>query len=155
MASIFLEKDASAQCLRILDKTDSQALGPDWASAVVQQRAFCLVAAGSVEEAEEVWEELMELYPENVDAVAQARLGLGDVHLHAGEPEDAGGWYRAALEGTTDRFYQTLALLGAARSQKALGKGDSARALYEQVVSDYADQGELTQQASDALKGGI
>lgn len=153
LSSVLLERGNAGRALSVLDDEDAASLGVAWVVTLTQQRAACLIASGDPEDAEALWRAVLSEWSSDPDAVAQARLALADLALGQRRAEEAEGLYRAALEGSEDRYVQARAILGVGQAIALAGRAGEAQVLYERLIREYPEQSDLVEIAQVAQRG--
>ena len=100
--------------------------------AAVVPMAQAALAAGQIETARRLYERLMDVEPNSVDA----RMGLGQVALDSGEPVEALGWYLSAVKAATTPEKRRAALLAHGRAALAAGDLAAARRSFRRLSGD-------------------
>ncbi len=139
------------QALALVSDLDLQDLGPDYAALVAGAQGTCLVAQGELEQARGTYQSLVQAWPDHAEVSTVVAYGLAEVDAAAGDLPAAAARYEAYIEQTSDRFRQAEALLRLGQLYEASGLNDEASAVFERVVSEYADQPELAAGARQVL----
>jgi len=154
MANVYLDKGKPDSALERLEALDGAAMGPAWDTEVVMARIAAYEATDAMSDAAAAAEGLLARWPVDDDVQSRGRIRLAELHVRLSRPDDALSLLDAVLGDTGDRFYQALALLTKAQALRSAGREGDARGVYQSVVADYHDQGELVGVAEDALSGG-
>ena len=105
-----------------------------------------LLAQNQPELAATFYERLVAAYPRSLFA-DYGYVGLGELALRAGRPDEALARFDAAIDIAGARSKLKEATLGRARARLALGQLDAARALFEEIAANRAWRGEATAEA--------
>ena len=98
--------------------------------------------SGQVETARRLYDRLLDVNPRSVEA----RMGLGDLALHAGETRAAAQWYLSVLEWAEQPNDRHAALLAHGRAALAAGELEAARESFTRL----AEPGESAPRAAVA-----
>ena len=105
-------------------------------TAILNLKGFALIGLGRTDEAEAVFQEVLNLYPNDVDA----RFGLAELDIFYGRISGAEQLYQDALKRqTTNR----RALLSLALVSEELGKLDAARIYIDQALRYHSGEAEV------------
>ncbi len=116
-------------CLTYLDSADLYVKNR---SDVKNLRGFALIGLGKISDAREVFDSVLQVWPNDVDS----RFGLAELEILEGRVAGAEKQYRAALirEETNRRALVSLALVS-----NALGKQDAAKKYISQAIQFHSD----------------
>ena len=153
MAAVYQEKGEFEKALELLNDADTGGLGPAWAASLTQARVASELGLGRTEEARSLWNQLLSEFGAHEEAKAQATLGIADIALQEGKPEEAIELFQKVASSEADRFFQAQAGVGWGRSLLAAGDSSRAADQFEAVIRDFEDHPEFTEIARSALKG--
>ena len=102
---------------------DSRPTGVERIEDAVLPMARAALDAGQVQTAQRLYARLLEVDPDS----AEARVGIGDVHMANREVRQAATWYRAAVDHARAPAVRHAALLAHARAALAAGEAEAAR----------------------------
>lgn len=151
LSSLRQEQGDWQACLAALEGVDADSVGPEFQAQIADARGICLLALGKAEEAKRAYSDLARGWPDNPEAAAISAFGLAECQAAAGDQAAAVATYEAFVAGSDDRFRQGQALLRLAQLLENHGAAERARAVYQRVRDDYADEPELAATASSAL----
>ena len=153
MAAVYQEKGNFEKALELLNNADTEGLGPAWAASVTQAQVASELGLGRTSEARARWNQLLSDFGGHEEAAAQATLGLADIALQEGNPNEAIELFQQVASSDADRFFQAQAGLGWGRSLLAAGDSSRAADQFEAVIRDFEDHPEFTEMARSALGG--
>lgn len=114
-------------------------------------RAWALVSAAQVLSEREKYDDALERflkvsaqYPEEAEAVLNARLGVASIMRARGRTKESAKGYEEAAKGESYADYRINATLTAADLYLELGEKDKARTLLEALIKRFPDKTEAT-----------
>jgi tetratricopeptide (TPR) repeat protein len=131
---------------------ETSKLGPDYHAMVVDARGQSLLALGRADAARSAYDQLQQRWPAHSEVDAVVSFGIADIEAAQGQLDAAAARYEAFVARSDDRFRQGQALLRMAQTYDTHGEGQLARAMFQRVQDDYADEPELAQTAKQALQ---
>jgi len=87
--------------------------------------------------AREIFEQIIKEFPNNEDALADARIGLGNALMQEQQPAKARSYYRQVAQDFRGRPRASAALQSLASAEIALGNIDAIDDIVEQLISDH------------------
>ena len=144
-ARVRLARDDARGALAVLAKITT--VDPGYALTVAQLRGDALLALDLVDDARDVYAALTG----DAESRTVRDLGLGECALAREKAQDALVAFSAALDGTTDRYYQAEAHVGLVRAFAEAGKLELAEKHYELLRDEYADHSDAIARAGAAL----
>lgn len=133
------EVTASERLLRLVTEVPRDALPP----GILGRLGDALRLAERWTEAEPCYRRIVAAYPRS-EFADFGYVGLGEVAMQQGKPDEALEQFSAAIDRAGARFKLREATIGRARALLALGRLDAARELFEQVAGTREWRGELT-----------
>jgi TolA-binding protein len=127
---------------KIADQIPASALG----AALLAQMGDRLLQRREVAKARAAYEELQKAFPGS-ELLDYAYNGRGQLELLAGNPKEALRWFQDAVEkaGAVSKLKDVT--LGRAKALLALGNGEEAKPIFEQVAGTREWRGEVTAEA--------
>jgi tetratricopeptide (TPR) repeat protein len=120
-----------------------------WQAAITSMRVQAMLEMGEREQAVQAWEQALDRSAGNEDLASQAGLGLGELALSAGQPEEAQGYFEGVLSSAQDRGWKDRARLGRARARIDAGDFSGAQEDLERVL--LSEEAELVAGAQELL----
>lgn len=146
LARVAMEKNDPTAALSALDL--QKVTDPGYALSIAQMYGDAYLALRRVGDARKVYTALTE----GAEERTVGALGLGECALAANDSAGAAGYFDAAFKGTTDKYYQALALFGTLRVHVESGNSSAASTTLQRLKAEYPERDDIIQQAESVVR---